>query len=157
MTGCVAQDSADLLRRLDAVVERLVPRVATLLGSVASAGAVTTARASNAVSLEVRVVFPDGIGRGALVARVFRYRTSVRVDVVLTHNRMIALADGRPGDRPCFLNDFSASVTLGPDAEFLPEAFVSGVRAGVEKAVRAVEEHNGRFPRPWGRIHVAAE
>ena len=157
MTGCVARDSADLLRRLDGAVERLVPHVTALLGSFPSAGPVTASRAENVVSVEAPVVFPDGIGRGALVARLFRYRTSVRVDVVLTHNRMIALADGRPGDRACFLNDFSASTTLGPDAEELPERFVTKVQSGAEKAVRAVDEHNGRFPRPWGRIHVAAE
>lgn len=157
MTGCVARDSADLLRRLDAAVDRLVPHVTALLGSIPAAGPVTASRAGNVVSLEAPVVFPDGIGRGVLVVRLFRYRTNVRVDVVLTHNRKIALADGSPGDRACFLNDFSASATLGPDAESLPERFVTEVQSGTEKAVRAVDEHNDRFPRPWGRIHVVAE
>jgi hypothetical protein len=156
MTGCVAWDPTDLLRRLDAAVERLVPQVAALLGEVAPGSAVSPSRSGNAVTLEAPVRFPDGIGRGAVVARVFRYRTSVRVDIALSHNRKIALADGRPGARVCFLNDYSASTSLGPDAECLPEAFVSEVQSGTQRALTAVDDHNERFPQPWSRIRVAA-
>jgi hypothetical protein len=156
MTGCVTRDSNNLLRRLDAAAERLVPHVAALLGEVAPGNAITTSRSGNVAMMEVPVRFPDGIGRGVFVARVFRYRTSVRVDIALTHNRMIALADGRPGARVCFLNDYSASTSLGPDAEDLPEAFVSEVRAGAQQALTAVDDHNERFPQPWSRIRVAA-
>lgn len=155
MTGCVTGNSVNLLRRLDAAVETLVPDVGRLLGKLGE-GPVETAREESFHALGVALRFPDGIGRGRLTARVFRYRTSVRVDLVLAHNRVIALANGRPTDRTCFLNDYVASVTLGPEDTVLPEKFVSRVLAGVPAALTAVEDHNRRHPQPWGRIRVAA-
>jgi hypothetical protein len=154
MTGCVTGGSADLLRRIDAAVEGLVPQVAALLADIAPDESVTTSREDGTFVLTVPVRFPDGIGRGILRAGVFRYRTQVRIDVSITHNRVIALADGRPTERACFLNDFKASTGLGPDATGLPERFVAQVRDGVRAALAAVEEHNRRYPQPWSRIHV---
>jgi hypothetical protein len=156
MTGCVTGNSADLLRRLDATAEGLVPRVAALLAGVCRDQDVSTARDEGAWVVSGPVRFPDGIGRGTVVARVFRYRTSVRVDLTLVHDRVIALADGRPTDRACFLNDFKAAVSLGPESGELPENFVRQVVTGVRVALNAVDTHNRRHPQPWGRIRVAA-
>jgi hypothetical protein len=155
MTGCVTGSSDDLMRRLDGAVEALVPAVGALLAELGR-GDIVTVREDGGHALTVPVGFPDGIGEGAVTARVFRYRTSVRVDLFLRHNRVIALGDGRPTDRPCFLNDFVASVTLGPDATALPEKYVAQVQAGVRGALTAVEDHNRRYPQPWSRILVAA-
>jgi len=154
MTGCVTGGSEDLLRRLDAAVEALVPRVADLLSDLFPEEDVSSTRDEGTSVLAVPARFPDGIGRGILRAQVFRYRTAARVDLTLTHNRVIALADGRPTDRACFLNDFKASVTLGPNATTLPERFVTQVREGVRGALTAVEAHNRQHPQPWSRIHV---
>jgi hypothetical protein len=156
MTGCVTGGSEDLLRRLDAAVEALVPRVADLLTDLFPEADVSASREEGTSVLTVPVRFPDGIGRGTLRAQVFRYRTAARVDLTLTHNRVIALADGRPTDRACFLNDFKASVTLGPNTTTLPDRFVTQVREGVRGALAAVEAHNRRHPQPWSRIHVTA-
>jgi hypothetical protein len=156
MTGCVAGTSANLLRRLDAAAERLVPRVFALLERLSKSGPVSTERDGRAHVLTVPLRFPDGIGSGTITARLFRYRNSVRVDLAVAHNRVLALADGRPSDRHCFLNDFVASVTLGADATELPDKFVHEVVNGVRAALTAVEEHNRRHPQPWSRIEVAA-
>jgi len=155
MTGCVTGRSADLLRQIDATVEGLVPHVAALLAAVSPERDVSTTREDRYHAVSVPVRFPDGIGQGTVVARVFRYRTSARVDIALVHNRVIALADGRPTNRPCFLNDFKAAVTLAPDAAELPERFVREVTSGVRTALAAVEAHNHRHPEPWSRIRVA--
>jgi hypothetical protein len=155
MTGCVTGSSDDLMRRLDAAVASLVPVTANLLASLGR-GEVVTGREDGWHALSVPVVFPDGIGEGRVTARVFRYRTGIRVDIALEHNRVIALGDGQPTGRPCFLNDFVASVTLGPDDHQLPEKYVAQVEAGVRSALTAVEEHNRRYPKPWSRILVAA-
>lgn len=155
MTGCVARNPADLLRQLDAAVDRLVPRLVELLGQVAPDATVSATRSQGVHSIEAPLRFPDGIGRGVLTARVFRYRTQVRVDVALAHNRMIARADGQPSQQVCFLNDFSASCTLGPDADELPERFVTEVVTGAQRALAAVDDHNRRFPQPWSRIRVS--
>jgi hypothetical protein len=154
MTGCVTGNSVNLMRRLDAAVERLMPAVAELLASLAE-GQVETSREEGVPSLAVPLRFPDAIGRGRLTARVFRYRTGVRVDLAIAHNRVIALANGSPTDRGCFLNDYVASATLGPDDTALPEKFVAAVQAGVRAALTAVEDHNRRHPQPWSRIRVA--
>jgi hypothetical protein len=156
MTGCVTGRSADLLRQIDAAVEGLVPHVAALLAGVSHDRDVSTAREEGAYVLSAPIRFPDGIGRGTVVARVFRYRTSARVDITLVHNRVMAFADGRATNRACFLNDFKAAVTLGPDAIELPEGFVRQVMTGVRTALGAVDEHNRRHPQPWRRIRVAA-
>jgi hypothetical protein len=154
MTGCVTGNSVNLIRRLDAAVEALVPAVAELLGRLGQ-GPVVAGREEGVPTLAVPLRFPDGIGRGQLTARVFRYRTGVRVDLSIAHNRVIALANGRPTDRACFLNDYVASVALGPDDVTLPDKFVARVEAGVRAAVSAVEEHNRQHPQPWSRIRIA--
>lgn len=156
MTGCVTGNSADLLRQLDATVEGLVPHVAALLAGVCRDQEVSTAREDGVWVVSGPVRFPDGIGEGIVMARLFRYRTSARVDITLVHDRVIALADGRPTGRACFLNDFKAAVTLEASAAELPESFVRQVTTGVRTALAAVDEHNRRHPQPWSRIRVAA-
>lgn len=156
MTGCVAGDSAELLRQLDETVERLGPALRSVLERLGVGEVLAVPQDDGTQQFDVPVRFPDGIGAGRLVARLFRYRTGVRVDVSLMHNRVIALADGRPTDRACFLNDYSASVTVGADQVDLPERFVTEVRNGVPAALAAVESHNRRHPQPWSRIRVAA-
>ena len=156
MTGCVTGNGADLLRRLDAAVEGLVPHVATLLAGVCRDHEVSTTREDGVFVVSGPVRFPDGIGEGTVVARLFRYRTSARVDIALVHDRVIALADGRATTRACFLNDFKAAVTLGPSAAELPDSFVRQVVTGVRNALSAVDDHNRRHPQPWSRIRVAA-
>jgi len=141
------------MRRLDTAVEALVPGVVELLGRLGQ-GQVETGRDDGVHTASVPLRFPDGIGRGQLTARIFRYRTSVRVDLAIAHNRVIALANGRPTERACFLNDYQASTTLGPDATALPQKFVSRVESGVRTALTAVEDHNRRYPQPWSRIVV---
>jgi hypothetical protein len=154
MTGCVTGSSVNLMRRLDATVEALVTPVGEFLLRLGR-GRVATVREDAVQSLSISLLFPDGIGEGRLTARIFRYRTGVRVDLAIAHNRVIALGDGRPTERPCFLNDYVASITLGPDDVALPDKFVSRVEAGVAAALTAVEDHNRRHPQPWSRIRVA--
>ena len=155
MTGCVTGSSVDLLRRLDAAVEALVPVVGEFLVRLGR-GPLETGREDAVQTLGIALPFPDGIGQGRLTVRIFRYRTGVRVDLAIAHNRVIALGSGRPTDRACFLNDYVASVTLGPDDVALPEKFVTQVETGVRAALTAVEDHNRRHPQPWSRIRVAA-
>ena len=154
MTGCVTGSSVDLMRRLDAAVDALVPAVGELLVRLGR-GQVEAVREDAVHSLSIPLRFPDGIGEGQLTARVFRYRTGVRVDLAIAHNRVIALGDGRPTDRACFLNDYVASITLGPDDVALPDKFVGPVESGVAAALTGVEDHNRRHPQPWSRIRVA--
>jgi len=153
MTRC-ATERPDLIRRLDETLERLVSPVTDLLRQLGATdpsfildGEVRT--------LSVPIRFPDGIGHGDVVARVFRYRTAVRVDVEIRHDRMLATSSGSPTSRHCFLNDFVASVMLPPDAA-LPEEFVRSVLAGVRAAVTAVEAHNRHHKEPWSQVSVAA-
>ena len=156
MTGCVTGSSEDLLRRLDATVDALIPAVSELLGRLGGGAPVTVGREDLGHSLSVPLRFPDGIGEAQITGRIFRYRTGVRVDLAIAHNRVIALADGRPTVRTCFLNDFVASATLGTDQTALTEKFTTQVEVGVRTALNAVEDHNRRNPQPWARIRVAA-
>jgi hypothetical protein len=155
MTGCLTDTRLDLLRRVDETVARLVPEVAALLEGLSSAGELRSHQEKGGHVLSIPLRFPDGIGQGALVARVFRYRDVARVDVEVVHNRMLADAAGA-ATRPCFLNDFVDSVSLSPGAEHLPDAFRTRVSTGVREAVAGVDAHNRRHPQPWGRVRVVA-
>lgn len=155
MTGCLT-DTRELTQRLDEALERLVPSVASLLERLSPAGELVTRAEQRVRILTVPLRFPDGIGRGSVVARVFRYRTSVRLDLEIVHNRVLANAAGVPSQRSSFLNDFVTSVSLGPEAEELPPEFVRRVVTGVRSAITAVETHNRRHPEPWSQMHVVA-
>ena len=155
MTGCLTDTRQDLLRRVDDTVTRLVPEVAALLEGLSSSGELRSHQDNGGHVLSIPLRFPDGIGQGALVARVFRYRDVARVDVEVVHNRMLADAVG-VATRPCFLNDFVDSVSLPPGADRLPDGFRARVASGVRDAVSGVDSHNRRHPQPWGRVRVVA-
>jgi hypothetical protein len=154
MTRCVTDNPSALGRRLDETLAALVPAVADLLRQLGQGQEPSLGREGSARVLSVPVRFPDGVGHGAVVARVFRYRTAVRVDVEIVHDRMLASSDGTPTTRRCFLNDFVASVMLVPDTTALPEAFVRNVLTGVRAAVSAVETHNRHHKEPWSQVNV---
>jgi hypothetical protein len=156
MTGCISTPRTDILRQVDETVDRLVPEIAALLEQLASSGELRSHRENGGHVLSVPLEFPDGIGHGALVARVFRYRHIARVDLEIVHDRMLADASGVPTPRGCFLNDFVASVSLPAGAEGLPDDFRGQVTAGVRGAVAGVETHNRRHPQPWSRVRVVA-
>lgn len=154
MTRCATDNPSALGRRLDETLDALAPAVADLLRQLGQGRDPSVARDGLARVLSAPIRFPDGIGRGAVVARVFRYRTAVRVDVEIVHDRMLASSDGTPTSRRCFLNDFVASVMLLPDTTALPEAFVQHVLTGVRAAVSAVDSHNRHHKEPWSQINV---
>jgi hypothetical protein len=156
MTGCLTDTRQNLLRRVDDTVTRLVPEIAALLEGLSAEGELRTHRENGGHVLSIPLRFPDGIGHGALVAHVFRYRDVARVDLEIAHDRVLADANGAATLRPCFLNDFVASVSLAAGTEHLPDGFGARVTAGVREAVSAVETHNRRHPQPWGRVRVAA-
>jgi hypothetical protein len=156
MTGCLATTQQDVLRQVDHTVTRLLPEVAGLLEGLTSQGELRTHRENGDHILSIPLGFPDGIGHGALVARVFRYRDVARVDLEIVHDRMLADGAGTATTRPCFLNDFVASISLSPGTERLPDDFRAQVRSGVRSAVAAVEEHNRRHPQPWSQVRVVA-
>lgn len=154
MTGCISATGQEVLRQVDDTVTRLVPETATLLEGLSTDGELRTFRENGGHVLSIPLRFPDGVGHGALVARVFRYRDIARVDVEIVHDRMLADATGVPTNRSCFLNDFVASVALPAGADRLPDEFRGRVTHGVRNAVAAVETHNRRHPQPWSRVRV---
>jgi hypothetical protein len=155
MTRCETDNRPGLIRRLDEAVDRLVPSVTDVLRQLGPGE--PSCRLDGGIRVvSTPVRFPDGIGHGAVVARVFRYRTAVRVDVEIQHDRMLATATGNAAERRCFLNDFVASVMLPADVAALPEEFARGVLAGVRAAVSAVESHNRHHKEPWSQIRVVA-
>jgi hypothetical protein len=154
MTGCISATGQDVLRQVDDTVTRLVPETATLLERLSTDGELRTFRENGEHVLSIPLRFPDGVGHGALVARVFRYRDIARVDVEIVHDRMLADATGVPTSRSCFLNDFVASLSLPAGADRLPDEFRARVTSGVRNAVAAVETHNRRHPQPWSRVRV---
>ena len=154
MTGCISATGQEVLRQVDDTVTRLVPETATLLEGLSTEGELRTFRENGGHVLSIPLHFPDGIGHGALVARVFRYRDIARVDVEIVHDRMLADATGVATSRACFLNDFVASVSLPAGADRLPDEFRGRVTGGVRSAVDAVETHNRRHPQPWSRVRV---
>jgi hypothetical protein len=155
MTRCATDHRPDLIRRLDEAADRIVPSVTDLLRQLAP-GEPSFRLDGEVRALAAPLRFPDAIGHGVLVARVFRYRTAVRVDVEIQHDRMLATSTGGPTSRHCFLNDFVASIMLPPDVAALPEEFARGVLTGVRAAVNAVEAHNRHHKTPWSQIRVVA-
>ncbi len=75
------------------------------------------------------ITFPDRIGSGHVVAALFWRSGDVRGDLTLEHDRMVARPDGMASERRCYLNDFVASITLGPDDD-LPAHFRKGGHGG---------------------------
>jgi len=154
--GCVESGSYVGLHRLDETVESLVPAVSTLLQHMASPDTVVTDFDEAGYRFSVPLRFPDAIGHGQVVARLFRYRDGVRLDVEIMHNRVFARSNGSASDRRCYMNDFVASITVPADSEGLPTDFERSVLRGVRAARDAVQRHNRVATAPWNQIAVTA-
>jgi len=137
---------------LDEHVARLVPAVTDLVRRLTGAEARTQRVGPTHARLSADLSFPDGIGRGAIVAGVFRYRGSLRVDLTIDHNRVFAGRGGVASENRCYLNDYIASITLPRDAAELPVEFIRKVVAGVAAARTAVERH--RRNAGWFRAEI---
>ncbi len=154
MTGCVESNPVLIHRDLDETIERLAPTVESFLQHIAPNETVTSQSDGCEFRITVPVRFPDGIGRGRVVANLFRYRETVRLDIELAHNRVFAGPDGTPSPRRCFLNDFVATVTLPAGASELPIEFRRNVISGIRAAQQAVQDYNRRHTEPWNRMKV---
>jgi len=92
MTGTAALPAATDWK---AALERLVPSVAQLLHRATGQEPVRMSRpATRDITLTAPLTFPDGIGRGALVATLFAYRGAVRLDIVA---ELLGLSKSPPG------------------------------------------------------------
>lgn len=156
MTGCLESGTSLLRRELDRTIEAIGPLVEALLQRLSPSEVVTSELGEAGLKAEVPLEFPDGVGRGAVVAQLFRYHDTARLDLVLEHNRRFVKPDGSPSDRRCYLNDFQASVTLPRGATELPEAFQRAVVSGVHAAREGVARHNRVHPQPWHQIRIGA-
>ncbi|GIW53369.1 MAG: hypothetical protein KatS3mg081_2724 [Gemmatimonadales bacterium] len=156
MTGCVESSVSQLQAELDRLIEAKAPAVENLLHRVAPEEEVSAGFEGSEFRAEVPLRFPDGIGEGRVVARLFRYHDTVRLDIYIDHNRVMAKPDGSPSDRRCFLNDYKASVSFRPGQEEFPENFEQRVLEGIWKARDAVQNYNRRHPEPWHHIRVTA-
>lgn len=156
MTGCLESGTTVLRQELDRTIETIGPFVEALLQRLSPSEAVTSELGDGSLRAEVPLRFSDGVGRGAVVAELFRYHDTVRLDIQIEHNRRFVKPDGTPSDRRCYLNDFQASLTLPRGAAELPEAFQRAVVSGVLAAREGVARHNRLHPQPWHQIQIAA-
>lgn len=156
MTGCMNSNAALPDRELDARVGRLASAVEELLQRITKIEPTVSNLDGSGVRLTSPLTFPDGIGKGDVIAELFPYRDELRLDIHVDHNRFFALADGNPSERPCFLNDYVASITIQDLSESLPPDFLRSVVAGVAAARDAVRRHNRRCQAPWNEVRVAA-
>lgn len=156
MTGCTESSLGLIYQELDQTIERLVPTVEALIARAANDEAVQSEPVEGGVTITTPLRFPDAIGRGQLVAKLFRYRDTVRLDIEVMHNRYFAKRDGTPSERRCFLNDFVAATALPAGAQELRTEFRRQVIAGVRAARDAVQRHNRAHQEPWNQVRVAA-
>ncbi len=157
MTGCTESRVPVLYRDLEETIENLIPGVEELLQRITGAAPVRNEGDVTNVNIAAPLRFPDGIGQGQVVASLFRWRDTVRLDVEIVHNRMFMTPRGTASERRCFLNDYQASTTLQIGAGEIPESFSSEVTSGVLAAREAVQTYNRRNPAPWRQVTVAAE
>lgn len=129
---------------LDEVVARLVPAVSDLARRLTGSPARAVRMGPSHARVSADLIFPDGVGRGTVVASVFRYRGDLRVDLAIEHNRVFAGRGGEPSENRCYFNDYVASITLAPQADQLPVEFVRKVVSGVGAARTAVERYRRR-------------
>jgi hypothetical protein len=157
MNALTNPKAALIASELESDIGVLVPGLDGLLSRVTGGESPVADYDRNSLRLVAILPFPDGIGKGEVVASLFHYRDEVRLDVEVEHNRMFARPDGSPSDRACYLNDFVASVNIAPGAQELPEEFVRHVVAGVAAARDAVRRHNRRNAAPWSEVTVSAK
>jgi hypothetical protein len=156
MSAATADDRILKTHAAEETVEHLVPAVEDLLQRIIPEGVVATADEIAGYRMTSELTFPDGVGRGRVVARLFRYREGVRLDVELQHNRVFADRIGAPTERRCFMNDYVASIRLDLGSEQLPADFVRTTLRGMRSAQDAVAEFNRNNPQPWRQVRVAA-
>jgi hypothetical protein len=156
MTECVESQNSILYRELDKTISQLVPVVEELLQRFGPSEQLTCDPHGGGLMLTMPIRFPDGIGRGDIVARIFRYRDNVRLDIEIEHNRVFRKPDGTASERRCFFNDFVASARLDQDADQVPPDFRRRVIAGVSAARDAVQRYNRAHPEPWNEVKVVA-
>ena len=156
MTGCTDSSVGLIYRELDETIASLTAQVEAMLQPIAPDQAVSRESEEGGCRFAIPLRFPDGIGNGVVVARLFRYRDSVRLDVEIVHDRMLARPDGTPSDRRCYLNDFVASVALDAGTEEVSADFRRSVLRGVKLAREAVQRHNREETAPWNQIHPVA-
>ncbi len=154
--GCVESGSYLGAQQLEETLEALVPAVSALLKRSAGTESVSSECDDTGYRFSALIYFPDGIGHGSVVARLFHYRDRARLDVEIVHNRVFARADGSASDRRCYLNDFVASVTVPSETEQLPPDFERSVERGVRRAREGVQRHNREQTAPWNQVRVAA-
>ncbi len=157
MNALTNPKAAQIASELDSDIGVLVPGLDGLLSRVTGDESTVAEFDRSSIRFVAPLPFPDGIGKGEVVATLFHYRDEVRLDVEVEHNRMFARTDGTPSERACYLNDFVASVTIAPGAQELPEEFVRHVVAGIAAARDAVRRHNRRNAAPWSEVHVSAK
>ena len=156
MSAATAGNRILKTRAAEETVDRLVPAVEDLVQRIVPDGVVTTVDETAGYRLTSDLSFADGVGRGRVVARVFRYREDVRLDIELQHNRVFADRGGTPTDRRCFMNDYVASIRLEVGELELPADFVRATLRGMRVAQDAVAEFNRKNPQPWRQVRVAA-
>ena len=156
MTGCTESGMAVVQRALDETIEKLLPTVESLMQTLAPNEVVACESEDDGFAFTAPLRFPDGIGTGTVVAKLFRYRERVRFDVELAHNRVFARPDGTKSDRRCFMNDFVASTSFDAGTETISTDFHRYVVSGVHAAREAVQRHNRQQMAPWNRVSVAS-
>jgi hypothetical protein len=128
MTGCLESGLSVARQELDRTIDTLAPSVEALLERLSPKAGVVTEVTDSGFRAEVPLSFPDGIGRGTVVAELFRYHDTVRFDVVVDHNRRFVL----------------------------PESVVRSIVSGVHAARDGVARHNRLHQQPWHEVRIAA-
>jgi hypothetical protein len=156
MTGCVESGLRTLEREIEGTIEVLGRAAEDLLRLTDADETVSVESEDGELRAIIPLRFPDGIGEGVIIAELFRYHDSVRLDVHIEHNRRFVAPRGGASDRRCFFNDFEASITMPPGTTELPSEFRKKVRVGIEVARHGVQRHNRQFAQPWHQVRVVA-
>jgi len=156
MIGCTDTSVTKAPSRSELAGSGLIPATAELLQRLSGQEPAVSCLEDLGIVASTTYPFPDGIGRGELIAMIFSYRGKLRLDIRLEHNRVFASRFGRVTNNRCFLNDYLASTVLPLNCKVLPVSFVSSVLSGVRHAGNAVLRHNQRHDVSWLRAGVAA-
>ena len=157
MTGCTESKTPVLSRELEETIENMIRAVEDLLQRVTGAAPFRTEGEGTDLEFAAPLRFPDGIGQGQVLASLFRWRNTVRLDIKIVHNRVFMTPRGIASDRRCYLNDYQASTTIATGAGGIPESFQREVISGISAARDAVQRHNRRSHAPWSQVAVAAK